>query len=220
MKALRSLPFLSLLPWGLFAISVYLMVFITWQYVPIDFGAAFLRLKPEEIALPYYQWAFFGHVYTSIFVLLLGGLQLAKVIRIKWPGVHRSAGKAYVLLILGIAAPTGLIMGWHANGGPWSQLSFCLQAIIWFWYTLRAWTLASRADWPGHRAFMLRSFALTFSAVTLRTWKLGIVLIFAPPPMDTYRIVAWLGWVGNLVFVEWWIWRGRNKQAAQVSCLP
>lgn len=188
--------------WLTFGIFVYLMFLITWQYVPIDFNAAFLRLKPDEIALTYYQWAFFGHVYTSIFVLILGGVQCSGQLRQRWPDYHRYAGKVYVLLILCLAAPTGLVMGYHANGGPWSQLSFCLQAILWFWFTWRAWVLARRKDWPRHRAFMLRSFALTLSAVSLRAWKLLIVAVWAPPPMDTYRVVAWLGWVGNLLIAE------------------
>lgn len=213
-------PFLSVLLWGCFAVSVYLMLFITWQYVPIDFEAAFLRLKPEEIARPYYQWAFFGHVYTSLFVLILGGFQFAERVRSRWVGFHRSTGKVYVFLILGIAAPTGLVMGWHANGGPWSQFSFCLQAILWFWFTAKAWSLARRADWPGHRAFMLRSFALTLSAVSLRAWKLLIVALWAPPPMDTYRVVAWLGWVGNLLVVEIIIRRWNRTDQEHPQQLP
>lgn len=187
--------------------AAYLMALITLQYVPVDFDVAFLRLKDAEIVLPYYQWAFFGHVYTSIFVLVAGGGQFSAAARRQWPWLHRRLGFVYVGLILFIAAPTGLVMGVHANGGPWSQLSFCLQAVLWFWFTLRALQLARRADWPGHRAFMLRSYALTLSAITLRLWKWGLVAVFAPPPMDTYRVVAWLGWLGNIAVVEWWLWR-------------
>jgi uncharacterized membrane protein len=189
----------------------YLMALITLQYVPINFEVAFLRLKEAEISRPYYQWAFFGHVYTSIFVLIAGIGQFSKTLRTKWPSIHRNLGIVYVGLVLLIAAPTGLVMGIHANGGPWSQLSFCLQAILWFGFTWRALQLARRKDWTGHRAFMLRSYALTLSAVTLRLWKWGIVAVLAPPPMDTYRIVAWLGWLGNLLLVEWWLWRTSDK---------
>lgn len=187
------------------------MALITWQYVPVDFGAAFLRLKQAEINQPYYQWAFFGHVYTSIFVLVLGGLQFIPVLRTGWPALHRNLGKGYVGLILLVAAPGGLVMGAHANGGWSAQLSFCLQALLWFGFTWRAYSLARKRNWPAHRAFMLRSFALTLSAVSLRLWKWSIVLLFAPPPMDTYRAVAWLGWLGNLALVEWWLWREGSK---------
>jgi hypothetical protein len=56
-----------------------------------------------------------------------------------------------------------------------------------------------------HQQWMLRSFALAMSAITLRAWKYIIVAMFQPPPMDVYRIVAWLGWVLNLVLVEIYI---------------
>ena len=194
----------------LFLFFAYLMVRITWQYVPVDFGAAFLRLKTAEIALPYYQWAFFGHVYTSIFVLLLGGPQFIVPWRRRWPRVHRLTGRVYALLILGVAAPTGLVMGWHANGGAWSQLSFCLQAVLWWGFTWLAVRWVRAGDLAGHREWMIRSFALTLSAVSLRAWKWLIVWTLAPGPMDTYRVVAWLGWVGNLLVAEWII-RARTQ---------
>jgi hypothetical protein len=53
---------------------------------------------------------------------------------------------------------------------------------------------------------MLRSFALTLSAISLRLLKWGIVSTLAPPPMDTYKVVAWLGWMLNLAIVEIYIW--------------
>jgi hypothetical protein len=58
---------------------------------------------------------------------------------------------------------------------------------------------------------MIRSYALTLSAITLRARKYGSVFAFEPPPMDVYRLVAWLGFVPNLLFAEWWIRRRRQK---------
>jgi hypothetical protein len=46
---------------------------------------------------------------------------------------------------------------------------------------------------------------LTLSAVTLRLWKLGITNTIDIKPMDAYRIVAWLGWVPNLLIAEMYI---------------
>ena len=47
--------------------------------------------------------------------------------------------------------------------------------------------------------------ALTLSAISLRLLKWGIVAVWAPPPMDAYRVVAWLGWGLNLLIVEVWL---------------
>jgi len=213
-KAATRQKSIKLAKYLLFAALVYftyLMALITLQYVPADVDVAFLRLKEHALSQPYYQWAFFGHVYTSIFVLALGLPQFSTTLRRRAPALHRTIGKWYVGLILLVAAPGGLVMGVHANGGWSAQLSFCLQAILWFGFTLQALRLARSKNWPGHRAFMLRSFALTLSAVSLRLWKWGIVALFAPPPMDTYRLVAWLGWLGNLVVVEIFLWLEYKK---------
>lgn len=181
------------------------MVLITLQYIPIDFKAAFLNLKEEEIALPYYQWAFFGHVYTSIFVLIIGIFQLSKTFRKQYVRTHRNLGKLYIALILCIAAPTGLVMGYHANGHLISQASFIILSILWFYFTLHAFLHAKNRNWTAHRNFMWRSYALTLSAISLRLFKWIIVSIIELPPMDTYQIVSWAGWLVNLIIVESYI---------------
>ncbi len=183
------------------------MILITWQYVPINFNVAFLNLKEEEINLTYYQIAFFSHVYSSIFVLIIGGFQFSKTIRNRFSNLHKNLGKIYIVLILAIASPSGLVMAYHANGGIFSKTSFSIQAILWFYFTWKAYQFAKNKDWKNHQNFMLRSFALTLSAISLRLLKWGIVSTLAPPPMDTYKAVAWLGWMLNLAIVEIYIWK-------------
>ncbi len=180
----------------------YLMILITLQYIPIRFDVAFLNLKEEEIARSYYQVAFFSHVYTSIFVLILGIFQFSKSIRNSFPKIHRTFGKGYVALILLIASPSGLIMAVHANGGVFSKISFSIQAVLWFAFTYKAYEYARNKEWSNHQKFMLRSYALTLSAISLRLFKWGIVSTLELPPMDTYKIVSWLGWIFNLALVE------------------
>lgn len=180
----------------------YLMILITWQYVPIDFEVAFLNIKQEEIAYRHYQIAFFLHVYTSIFVLIIGAFQFSTLLRIIRPKTHRYLGLTYIGLILIFASPSGLVMAIHANGGFSSKISFILQAILWFWFTYLAYKFARNKDWQRHQNFMLRSYALTLSAISLRLFKWGIIFLFELAPMDTYRIVSWLGWLFNLALIE------------------
>ena len=49
---------------------------------------------------------------------------------------------------------------------------------------------------------MYRSYALAVSAITLRLWKVFLVYFFQPNPMDIYEVIAWLGWVPNLILIE------------------
>ncbi len=180
----------------------YLMVLITIQYIPIDLKAAFLQIKQEEIQHFHYQIAFFTHVYTSIFVLLLGLFQFSNFIRTRYRLVHRNMGKAYVGIVLLLSGPSGLVMGYYANGGWFTQISFCLLAIFWMYFTYKAYHFARQRDWTRHRNFMMRSYALTLSAISLRLFKWIIVTLFELPPMDTYYIVAWAGWLVNWGIAE------------------
>lgn len=190
----------------------YLMALITLQYVPIDFSAAFLAVKEEEIKLTHYQIAFFTHVYTSIFVLIFGITQFSVHIRTKFTPLHRTLGKAYVALILLFAAPSGLIMGYYGNGGISSQISFCLLAVLWFWFTLKAYTSIRKRNFIAHKNYMILSYALTLSAISLRLFKWILSNTLELPPMDIYRIVSWTGWVFNLG-VAWYL-VNRNKKKA------
>jgi hypothetical protein len=58
---------------------------------------------------------------------------------------------------------------------------------------------------------MIRSFALTFSAITLRSWKIILAAVFHPDPLILYMIDAWIGFVPNLLLAEWLIWKTNKK---------
>ena len=180
----------------------YLLLLITLQYVPINFEAAFLRVKQEEIQLLHYQIAFFTHVYTSIFVLFSGILQFIPQVRTRFPKLHKFSGYIYITTLLLLAAPSGLVMAFYANGGIYSQISFILLGSLWIIFTLTSFIYIKKGNWVQHHKFMIRSYALTLSAISLRLLKLAIVSIYELPPMDTYKIVAWLGWIINLLIAE------------------
>lgn len=202
-------PLTSITIRALYYVSVgfctYLMVLITLQYIPIRYDVAFLNIKQEQIAYTHYKIAFFCHVYTSIFVLIAGITQFSIPLRKRYPKLHRALGKVYIVLILGVAAPSGFVMGIQANGGLSSKISFTLQAVLWFSFTYIAFKKAKEKDWKQHKNFMLRSYALTLGALTLRLFKLIIAGTLALPPMDTYRIIAWAGWLVNIALVEVYI---------------
>lgn len=178
------------------------MAKITLQYIPINTDIAFLRIKQDYVGLLYYRLAFFIHVFSSIFVLIAGFTQFSNKIRIQKYWLHKYSGWLYVLITLALAAPSGFMIGIYANGGFWSQFAFCLLAVLWFSFTLIAMWQLKQKNIIAHQKWMLRSFALALSAITLRVWKYVLVAIFQPRPMDLYQVVAWLGWVLNLVLLE------------------
>lgn len=180
----------------------YLLIVISLQYIPYDTDVAFLRIKQDVIDVPFYKLAFFTHVYTAVFVLPAGFTQFSGFIRKNFPLVHKYTGWVYAIVVIALAGPAGFYMGLFANGGLASQAAFCLLAVLWIYFTVAAIQKVIRGDIKAHREFLIRSFALTLSALTLRAWKYVLVFLFQPRPMDVYEIVAWLGWIPNLIIAE------------------
>lgn len=183
---------------GALAFFSWLMLLICWQYIPINFDVAFLRIKQTQIKMPHYQVAFFTHVYTSLFTILAGFTQFSPYIRKHFAKTHRLIGKAYIFIVLFLAGPSGFVLALYAKGGFWSQLSFIILSVLWILFTFVALRKAIKKDFIAHKKFMYFSYALTLSAITLRLWKWITVHTIALPPMDTYIIVAWLAWTLNL----------------------
>jgi len=188
-----------------FAYFFWLMLKITLEYIPLDTNVSFLMIKQTEVVeRPEYLYFFYTHVYTSIFVLFAGFLAiLRKDFGIKH--FHKNAGKIYIFLILFLAAPSGIYMGIFANGGFLSKISFVILGCLWWFSTFKAYQLARQKKFEEHKQWMWRSFAFTISAITLRMWKVFIVYLFHPNPMDVYQIIAWLGWVQNIILIEYLI---------------
>ncbi|MEO8516859.1 MAG: DUF2306 domain-containing protein [Flavobacterium sp.] len=193
---------------ALFGYFFILMLQITLKYIPFHSDVAFLNIKQTEVLeVLFYLPIFYTHVLSTIFVLLAGFTQFNSLVLNKYPKIHRSIGKLYVFVVLLLAAPSGFFIGWYANGGLYSKISFVTLSVLWFFFTLKGFLSIKNKQITQHKSYMLRSFALTFSAITLRFWKVILVYLFHPSPMDVYQIIAWLGWVPNILIVEYYIYR-------------
>ena len=190
---------LLLLTLGFFT---FLMAQITVAYIPYNTDVGFLQIKQDYIDIDHWRIAFFIHVYASMWALLAGFTQFSSQIQTFYPQVHRALGYVYVTNVLLITGPAALVMSVYANGGPTSKIAFGLLAIGWITFTALALRKAALGDFAAHRNFMIRSYALTLSALTLRAWKWSITNSVELPPMDVYRMVAWLGWVPNILIAE------------------
>jgi hypothetical protein len=103
-----------------------------------------------------------------------------------------------------------MILAFNANGDWPSRIAFIMLDSLWFWFTLQAFIEIKRGNVIAHKRFMMRSYALTFSAITLRIWKVILSSSFVIDPTTLYMIDAWMGFVPNLLFAEWLIRRKRK----------
>ena len=196
----------------------FLMLRIIFLYIPAQTDVAFLQLKQEYIHITEWRIAFFVHVYSSLLALLAGFTQFSKKLLKQRPKLHRALGYTYVINVLMITGPAGLLMSLYANGGISSRIAFVLLSSLWISTTAIALYKAIKKDFRAHRFFMIRSYALTLSAITLRIWKVLLANYTELPPMDRYRIIAWLGWTLNLLVAELIIlYYIKKKRANKIS---
>lgn len=208
---------IDIFKYALLAFFLVLMILITLPYFAFDDHTAFLRIKQSVINNSVWKTAFYVHVLTSCFSIIAGFTQFSKQIQRKNATLHRGIGKMYVVVVLLLSGPSGFVMALYANGGILSQVAFTILSVLWMYCTYKAFDAARNRDFIDHEKFMIRSFALTLSAITLRAWKYILVLTFRPPPMDAYMIVAWLGWVPNLIIAEIIVSRMVQKRITQTK---
>lgn len=202
----------GLLAFFAFGIAGYAIVsYLTGN--PLEAG--FLQGKTHyQNFVPTSQWtmALVLHVAGGSVALLVGGLQWL-LTRWRWisgrPTWFRRAHVLLGLTYLGsivVGAGAGMVLVPQAMGGAVASWGFGALNGLWFLSTLIAavlgWRLPTRPDLRVvHHRWMIRSFALTSAAITLRLWlPLGLLAGF--DFLSVYVVIAWLCWVPNLLVAE------------------
>jgi len=175
------------------------------QYVSFQTDVGFLKLKQDYLDITIWKVAFYTHVFSSVLTLCAGFTQFSNYILKQHKNLHRLIGKFYAYNIFFINFPAGMIMAIYANGHLPTKIAFIILDSLWFLFTYKAVTAIRSKDIKMHKRFMIRSYALTCSAITLRLWKIVLTNSFALDPHTIYMIDAWLGFVPNLLFAEWLI---------------
>ncbi len=189
--------------YAVLCVACFLMLRTIVGYMTFQDDVQFLALKQAYIHNPVWKTAFYIHVFSAVVALLAGFTQFSKEILRENPKLHRLIGKIYVVNILCINFPVGLIMGFYANGGLIGKAAFLTLDVLWFTFTLKAYLTARQRRFAEHKNYMIRSYALTFSAFTLRSWKLILSNLFPAFPLpELYLIDSWLGFVPNLAVAE------------------
>lgn len=169
------------------------------------------------------QAAFYAHIVAGGLALVTGPFQFWRGLRDRHRSVHRWMGRGY-LAAVAIAGVAGLVIAPFSEAGLAGLVGFGTLAVLWLVSAWRAYRAIRAQDVANHRAWMMRNFALTYSAVTLRLW-LGVLIGVQALPggfdfdaafANAYGVVPFLAWLPNLVVAEWLI-RRRGLPSYRIS---
>ncbi|MUN07969.1 DUF2306 domain-containing protein [Agromyces luteolus] len=161
--------------------------------------------------------AFYVHIVAGGIALVASPFQFWRGLRDRAPRVHRWTGRV-ALVAIAIAGLAGLALAPFSAAGLVGTFGFGTLAVLWVVSGWRGYRAIRTGDVPSHRAWMMRTFALTYAAVTLRIWL--PLLMFAQVPFagaagfdadaafaNAYAVVPFLCWLPNLLVAEWLIRR-------------
>ncbi len=148
-----------------------------------------------------YNFSFYMHIILGGISLLIGWTQFREKLRYQYLQLHRTLGAIYLLCVL-LSGTSGLYIAYYATGGLVSTLGFSSLAILWLFTSYKAYAYIRQGKVKAHKYWMIRSYALTFAAVTLRLWLPFLINICSLDFISAYKIVAWLCWVPNVFIAE------------------
>jgi uncharacterized membrane protein len=185
--------------WAAVALLAAAVSLSSFRYLLADVSLAPLELRANMAALP--GW-FVTHAAAAAIALLVLPWQLSRRAR-RRGRLHRLLGRAYgaAVFVGGIAAVPLALGSW---AGPIATAGFLMLATAWIVTTAAGMREARCGRVDAHRRWMVRSAALTCSALTLRLY-LPVPELVGVEYIAGYRAIAWLCWLPNLAIAEWWL---------------
>src|SRR3954470_8301014 len=168
--------------------------------------------------------AFYLHVVFAGLALLLSPLQIAARLRARAPRLHRAVGRI-VLGCIAVAGCAALVMAPFNTAGPVGAVGIGITALVWLFCAAAALRAIRRRDVAAHRSWAVRTFALTYTAVTLRVGTLTVMgLLVALFGMDAdvahtraYTAFLLLAWAIDLAVAECYLVTRHRRTGADTG---
>lgn len=199
-----------------FAIAGYAIV----QYGVLhasDAGLVSFKLQKPDFHLTPWVYVLYVHIVTAMLALIIGPFQIFLKKSQARRRQHRLMGYIYVISI-SASGIVGLYLSLFATGGWVAGLGFFGLDVLWVAATWTALRKIIAKDVQAHKEWMLRSYALTFAAVTLRIWLVPLTMLFGDFEAG-YRVVAWFCWVPNLLVIEAVIRARKSKSTSPAASI-
>jgi uncharacterized membrane protein len=168
-----------------------------------EFSAAGQKARMFEIAAIGY-----AHTLGGMIATLIGPFQFLGVVRRRYPSVHRWLGRVYLVCVL-LSGLAGLYLSPGSYASNTFGIAFIALALAWLYTGSKAYLTIRAGDSASHRRWMIRNYALTYAAVTLRIQMPLLIVLGGLSPILALNIVGWTCWVPNLIVVEAWFRRRR-----------
>lgn len=204
----KTLVFYSL--WFLVIFFAAYLSTIALSYFSFDLNYEFLKAKRDLIDQPLWLVFFFVHLFFGATATMSGWpLFFKRLVHYKsiW---HKRIGKLYVYSILLFTGPTGLYLAFFAEGGHWSTLGFVLMSLAWMFPTYQAFHYIVNGDLKAHYQWIIRSYCMTLSGVTLRLFMVFGAKVDTWTEETTYILSAYV-WIFNVILGEIILYFNRSQ---------
>lgn len=192
---------------ALLLLSVIPLVAGAFRLIELASGA---DITPDNARFFFSPLPIVLHILCSAVFAVLGTFQFAPNSQRRWPSWHRTAGRYLVLSGL-LVGGTGLWMTlFYPMPANASNLLYILRLLFgsaMIASLLLGVTSIVRGSIGGHRAWMMRGYAIGLGAGT-QVLTLAAGEIIDGPPGETERaLLMGAAWVINLAVAEWFIHR-------------
>lgn len=195
------------------AISLWWFMLLSCIGVAV-YATRYFLMPPNDDHFSRYLLPLRLHIAGGMGALLAGPWQFSEKLRTRALNLHRWLGRFY-LLEVALGSVAGFVMATVSEQGLPTHLGFGMLALLWFFTGLEAYRTVRRGNPVAHRQWMIRNFALTLAAVTLRNYMPLMLFVFGWSFRQSYITVSWLCWVPNLLVAEWLV-RSPQGQARSV----
>lgn len=202
--------------WLIFMLLAAGLALVSFRYIGGDPAVAPPELRPSAaLRMP----LFVLHAVGAGVALLMLPFQAMLARPSRTGRAHRWIGRLYVAgVALGAAAALPLSL--YSFGGPVAGLGFATLALAWLGCTCAGVAAARAGRRRTHSEWMIRSGALTASAIALRLY-LPLPGLLGVAYEEGYRWIAWGCWLPNILVAQWALrCRARRRTRRTAVAVP